>query len=114
MQKLFEECSHSSSNYSPIHRAAALHWGIVKIHPFDDGNGRVAPLVVLHVLLNNGYDDAMCRKLEEYFENNRKAYDEALDDSQSTYNGFGNVSQKWYDYMYNALESVSKNSKSSH
>ncbi|WP_394803528.1 Fic family protein [Niabella hibiscisoli] len=35
--------------------AAMLHYKFVRIHPFDDGNGRLARLLLNYVLLKNGY-----------------------------------------------------------
>lgn len=36
---------------SPIQRAAWLHWALTRIHPFRDGNGRVARLALDYILL---------------------------------------------------------------
>lgn len=45
----------------PIVKAAALHWGLVTIHPFFDGNGRVARLLQDFTLLVHGYTPAIVR-----------------------------------------------------
>lgn len=39
--------------YSPVELAALLHYRYIRIHPFDDGNGRVARLLVNYVLYYN-------------------------------------------------------------
>ncbi len=39
----------------PVETAARLHHDFVLIHPFDDGNGRVARLLVNYVLMRHGY-----------------------------------------------------------
>ena len=39
----------------PVERAAQLHHGISRIHPFTDGNGRAARLAMNFVLLAAGY-----------------------------------------------------------
>ncbi len=39
----------------PVQLAAEFHYKFVCIHPFDDGNGRVARLIMNYILLNNNY-----------------------------------------------------------
>ncbi|MEL7146880.1 MAG: Fic family protein, partial [Bacteroidota bacterium] len=39
----------------PVQLAAEFHYRFVCIHPFDDGNGRVARLAMNYILLRNGY-----------------------------------------------------------
>jgi len=57
-----------------IERAAHLHTRFVEIHPFEDGNGRTARLLLNFELMKNGYPPAIIES------NNRKAYYSALDD----------------------------------
>ncbi len=45
----------------PIVLAAVLHYRFVRIHPFDDGNGRMARLLMNLVLIRHGYTVAMIR-----------------------------------------------------
>lgn len=44
-----------SPTLHPVGFAAKLHHDFVLIHPFDDGNGRVARLLVNYVLMRSGY-----------------------------------------------------------
>ncbi len=39
----------------PVHLAAEFHYKFVCIHPFDDGNGRVARLIMNYILLKHNY-----------------------------------------------------------
>jgi len=39
----------------PLVLASQLHYDFIRIHPFDDGNGRVARLLVNYVLMKNEY-----------------------------------------------------------
>jgi Fic family protein len=52
MEELFAELGNISD---PVERAAKLHHGIARIHPFADGNGRAARLAMNFVLLAAGY-----------------------------------------------------------
>ncbi|MDI6888594.1 MAG: Fic family protein [Methanocellales archaeon] len=60
MDELFETLK--KSKYDPISMAALLHHGIVAIHPFIDGNGRVARLVTNLYLTQHGYPPIVLRK----------------------------------------------------
>jgi len=52
MAELFTEIQ---SIADPVERAANLHHGIARIHPFADGNGRAARLATNFILLSAGY-----------------------------------------------------------
>jgi Fic family protein len=44
-----------SQHLHPAELAALFHYKFVRIHPFDDGNGRVARLVMNYILMKAGY-----------------------------------------------------------
>ena len=52
MEELFAEIQ---TLVDPVERAAKLHHGIARVHPFADGNGRAARLAMNFVLLAAGY-----------------------------------------------------------
>jgi len=54
MQELIEWYRAEQGNMHPVMLAAMLHYKFVRIHPFDDGNGRVSRLLMNYVLLRNG------------------------------------------------------------
>lgn len=45
----------SKDKLHPVQLAAEFHYRFVCIHPFDDGNGRVARLIMNYILLKNNY-----------------------------------------------------------
>ena len=54
MQELIDWYRQEENEIHPVTLAAMLHYKFVRIHPFDDGNGRVSRLLMNYVLLRNG------------------------------------------------------------
>ncbi|ACX51952.1 filamentation induced by cAMP protein Fic [Ammonifex degensii KC4] len=59
----------------PVALAAWLHWRLVFIHPFTDGNGRTARLLMNFSLMSGGYPPAVIRKED------RERYLDALEEA---------------------------------
>ena len=55
MTAYIENANYNNSNLHPVERAALLHADLVRIHPFVDGNGRTARLVMNLELMKSGY-----------------------------------------------------------
>lgn len=66
----------------PIIRAGILHLQFVTIHPFTDGNGRVARLLTQLELYRAGWDFRKILVLEDYYNQDRRAYYKAENDVQ--------------------------------
>lgn len=65
------------NNDSPMNdlvKAALIHFYIAYLHPWFDGNGRMARLMHLWYLVQQGYTSAMFIPLSEYIEKSRKGY----------------------------------------
>lgn len=58
----------------PIIRAGILHLQFVTIHPFTDGNGRVARLLTQLLLYRDGWDFRKILVLEDYYNRDRMSY----------------------------------------
>lgn len=58
----------------PIIRAGILHLQFVTIHPFTDGNGRVARLLTQLQLYKDGWDLRKILVLEDYYNRDRMSY----------------------------------------
>jgi Fic family protein len=59
----------------PIKKAAFVHYELVRIHPFFDGNGRVARLLSNLFLIQNGYPPIVVKKTDrkKYYQTLKKA-----------------------------------------
>lgn len=61
MQALIAWVNQSVQTIHPIHVAAVAHYNMVRIHPFDDGNGRGARILMNLILLHKGYFPAVVK-----------------------------------------------------
>ncbi len=72
----FTEWLSRDQTLHPVELAAEAHYRLVTIHPFVDGNGRSARLLMNMILLMNGYPAAIIRKRD------RLAYIDSLEKAQ--------------------------------
>jgi len=70
--------SPQSSDIHPVLKSGIVHYELVRIHPFLDGNGRVARALSTLILFLQGYDIRKFFSLEEYFDSNAAEYYAAL------------------------------------
>ncbi|MBI4065374.1 Fic family protein [Candidatus Gottesmanbacteria bacterium] len=80
-------------------KAGIIHYEIVRIHPFLDGNGRVARALATLVLFREGYDVKRFFSLEEYYDREPMAYYDAL---QNVGKLNGNLTA-WLEYFTEGL-----------
>ncbi len=62
----------------PVLKAGITHYELVRIHPFVDGNGRMARATATLVLFLDNYDIKKFFSLEEYYDRDAGRYYEAL------------------------------------
>ena len=77
MQKLIDQYQ-AWQGLHPVVRACFLHGEFVKIHPFIDGNGRTARLLLNFELIQSGYPPVVIKT------ENRADYYDALDKAHTT------------------------------
>jgi Fic family protein len=83
----------------PVLKSGIVHYELVRIHPFVDGNGRVARALSTVILFQEGYDIRKFFSLEEYFDNNAADYYSAL---QSVGRNEGDLTE-WLTYFTQGL-----------
>jgi len=77
---------------NPILRAGILHLEIVRIHPFEEGNGRLARALATLSLSVEGYDVGHFFCLDEFYDSNSQDYYSSLAE------GFVNLTI-WLEYF---------------
>lgn len=96
----------------PVLRSGIAHYELARIHPFVDGNGRVARAATMLVLYNAGYDIRRFFSLEEHYDKNAEAYYKALQsvssgDYQSPRRAADNIRHynltPWLEYFVEGL-----------
>ena len=87
----------TADKLNPIITAAICHKEIAAIHPFCDGNGRTARALATLILYNRGYDFRRLFALEDYYNENRPAYYQAINTGLK-YNANVNLTN-WVEYF---------------
>lgn len=55
-----------SGHFTPVELAALFHYRYIRIHPFEDGNGRIARLMVNYILARHGWPMIVVRNRDKY------------------------------------------------
>jgi len=92
--------SSEAEEVHPVIVAGIVHYELVRIHPFIDGNGRVARAVALFYLYKAEYDVKRFFSLEEHYDQDAAAYYVALQsvDPEGRYDLTG-----WIEYFSEGL-----------
>lgn len=82
-----------STGLHPVELAAEAHYQLVTIHPFVDGNGRTARLLMNLILMQQGFPPALIRKRD------RLRYIQSLEKAQ-----LGGSKEDYYKLIAGAVE----------
>lgn len=77
LKEFFNWYNKSKGKIHPVELASLVHFRFVSIHPFGDGNGRIARLIMNNVLYRNGYPLLNIKFRERYL------YYDALETAQT-------------------------------
>ncbi|OGG04339.1 hypothetical protein A2Z33_03395 [Candidatus Gottesmanbacteria bacterium RBG_16_52_11] len=89
----------SPDDVHPALSAGITHYEFVRIHPFLDGNGRVARALATLVLFRHSYDVKRFFALEEYYDREPMKYYEAL----QSVGKLEGVMTSWLEYFCEGL-----------
>lgn len=82
----------TTTDEDTVYKAINAHYRLVTIHPFKDGNGRTARLLMNLILMQDGFTPTIIRKID------RKRYLDALEKYQTTGN-----EDAYHNFMLSAL-----------
>lgn len=81
----FFDFYHADNIRQPYIKAAILHFYFVYMHPFCDGNGRIARLLTSDFLIRSGLDNFSALTLSKTINETAPAYYEALENSENLF-----------------------------
>jgi Fic family protein len=95
----FKESSVGQQSLEPLLGIASYVLDFLCIHPFTDGNGRMARLLTLLLLYRNGYQVGRFISLERIIEDTKETYYEALHKSSQGWHEGKHDIGPWWNYF---------------
>ena len=113
MQELTEWTAQAfkEKKYHPLLIISNFIIEFLKIHPFQDGNGRLSRVLTNFLLLKEGYAYTPYVSHEKLIEDNKSEYYLALRRSQKTFNGKGDDITAWLDFFLVVLLRQAENAR---
>src|SRR3989344_8804505 len=99
MDEFLDWLDNHSADIHPVLTSGIAQYEMVRIHPFVDGNGRLARSVATLILYQKGYDIRRFFSMEEYYDKNAVEYYKAL---QSVPKRDGDLTV-WLEYFCEGL-----------
>ncbi len=94
--------------YPPLYAIACLILDFLCIHPFRDGNGRVARLLMLLALYHHDFQVGKYISLERLVEQSKETYYESLNKSSQKWHEAKHDVFPWFHYFLGTLMSAYK------
>ncbi len=101
---------HDAVRQRALHPLVAVPLAILDflcIHPFDDGNGRVARLLTLLLLYQHSYEVGRYISLERVIEDSKTSYYETLQHSSQGWHEGAHDTKPWMQYFWGVLQRAS-------
>lgn len=102
MKSLFQWLK--TSDLHPVVRSAVFHHEFVTIHPFTDGNGRVARSASEWLLFQKGYDPLYTLGLDDFFARDRERYYEMIQQTRELDYDYSH----WIEYIAEGLQDAAE------
>lgn len=99
--------SSATKDLNPIIICAIFHHRFLSIHPFSDGNGRLARLIATLILYQRGFDTHHIFTLDDYFAGNRAKYYDMIQQARELDNDL----TYWIEYVCQGIVNVLKDVK---
>ncbi|KAA6312584.1 Adenosine monophosphate-protein transferase SoFic [termite gut metagenome] len=106
MTKFFQWFNHGAQ-IDPVMKAAIAHFWFVTIHPFDDGNGRIARAIADMQLARSDQSSQRFYSMSNQILAERKKYYDILERSQR---GDGDITG-WLEWFLSCMEGAFRNSE---
>ncbi len=87
----------TENSFPPLIKAGVLHHQVAFIHPFFDGNGRLARILTVYYLLLQGYEVTKFFILDDHYDIDRQEYSDML---HSADNG---DETRWLEYFLGGI-----------
>lgn len=110
--KLLVEFINAEDDINDLIKAAIIHFYIAFVHPYFDGNGRIARLVHLWFLIQKGYQSALFIPFSSKIEKSREAYYDAYTaiEENKTYSGKVDVTPFVLYFINNVYNNLNEGS----
>ena len=104
MESLVERYDYAiKSGHDPLVLIPLAILDFLSIHPFDDGNGRMARLLTLLLLYRHGYNVGRYISLERIIEESKKSYYETLNASSRQWHDGQHDPFPWLTYWWGVM-----------
>jgi Fic family protein len=99
-----------TSTLNPYIKSALVHLWFVSIHPYDDGNGRIARALADYVLANDGHELHKAYSISSAIAAQRDAYYEMLDHTTNLHKNRHFDFTQWIDWHTRTLQKAMEKS----